>query len=152
MAVRPNHLLAIIGTIMLVSAIVGAFYIEEKPAARVVSKEKKFSVTFPVSMNTQETTGNVNDAGTEEASVQVADANVTMAMVMVTWHDNQPFFRPAADVSVVVKDPAGNTMGEGQSNDGATGINVPVGGLTEVPPVQNIDDTFYTANIKEATD
>jgi hypothetical protein len=139
MTVRPNHLLAIIGTIMLVSAMVGAFIVEEEPAAANRGKRPKtFHISFPITNGTAGATGNVNDGTSMEVAVPVSDYNITAVVITVTWNDNQPILRPAAAVSVSIKDPSGNEVGSGLGSDGATGINIVVVTGTEVPKDLNI--------------
>jgi len=139
MTVRPNHLLAIIGAIMLVSAMVGAFVVEEQPAMGHRGKrEKTFHISFPLTNETASASGAMDDGGTGEGTLN-AQLNVTTGNLVVTWTDHQPILRPAATVSVTVKDTFGTEVGSGMSSDGATGIAIPIyNGVSDVPEDVNI--------------
>ena len=157
MTVRPNHLLAIIGAIMLVSAMVGAFVVEEQPAMGHRGKrEKTFHISFPLANGTVSASGAIDDGGVQETPLNTA-LNVTTGTIVVTWNDNQPILRPAAIVTVSVKDPSGNEVASVTSNDGTAGIPMTLGAVSEAPEDVNISagseedaydwvDTNYPAN------
>jgi len=135
---EPNHVTAIIGVILLTVAGIGGATIVEKPAATNVTTHK-YHLTWQMAGGAQTMSTTVTDGATQQITLTVQDANVTVVALAATWVDNPPSrLASAATVSISLADPNGTQAGTGQGTDGGTGIGIDAGVQNEVPKEANI--------------
>ena len=129
---RPNHLTAIIGVVLLLVAGAGLGAIEEKPQASHTGA-LKFHVSFPLHNGSEGTAGSVSDGATVTTIINVNHPNITFLALKVIWRDNAPRLTSAATVSVQMADPNGTQVGTGSGSDGTTGFTINGGAQTNAP-------------------
>lgn len=129
---QPNHLIAIVGVVLIATSVAGLIVIEEsRPGEGYNWHLKTFGLQFPITQAEVSGSGTTADSSSDSVTLRISERNLTEATLNFNWVDNRPLLsRTAATVTVGYNGPQGQT-GSDSSDSGS--ITFELGGLNSAP-------------------
>ena len=145
---QPNHLIALVGVLLIASSVTGLVVVKEKlPGESNQWDFKTYHASFPTAKGSVTDSGSTADGGTGSSTLTIEDVNLTGGTLRISWTDNQPRFRPSASVSVDVQGPQ-DQAGSGQGSSGS--ISIDLGPFSTAPNETDIEALTIEDATKDA--